>query len=274
MTRPDADLIAALERADYHPLWDRYQRITPIAPTAKDSPKIWRWHDFEPFVERAAREVPIADVERRAIILAHPAFGGATVTTGNLIGAFTILNPGDHAVPHRHTVSAIRFATRADGAVTIVNGRRCAMRPGDLVLTPPMCWHGHVNEGTRRTTWFDAANIPLVNDLDAQQAERKPLRLEQIRPFARAAGRNRAVRQHDAERARSVARALRAEGVTSAHVVAVAQESVELVVDLLHREGPQIIRRDVGHEPPRKRAWETEPETHQQCPWNPPRTAS
>ena len=30
--RPDADLIRALEGAHYHPLWDRYKRITPIAP--------------------------------------------------------------------------------------------------------------------------------------------------------------------------------------------------------------------------------------------------
>jgi gentisate 1,2-dioxygenase len=165
--RPDAALIADLEVARYHPLWDRYKAITPVVPAAKDAPMRWRWRDFEGFAARAAREVPIEDVERRAIIMAHPAFGGATVTTGNLLGAFTVLNPGDRAVPHRHTASAIRFATRAEGAATIVNGRRCAMREGDLVLTPPMCWHGHINLGHERTAWFDAANMPLVCHLDA-----------------------------------------------------------------------------------------------------------
>lgn len=165
--RPDAALIAELEASRYHPLWDRYKRITPIAPQAKDAPALWRWCDFEPFVARAASEVPIEDVERRAIIMANPAFDGATQTTGNLLGAFTVLNPGDQAVPHRHTASAIRFATRAEGAFTIVNGRRCAMAPGDLVLTPPMCWHGHINTSDARTVWFDAANMPLVCDLDA-----------------------------------------------------------------------------------------------------------
>ena len=78
-----------------------------------------------------------------------------------------MLEPGDKAVPHRHTAAAIRFATRADGAVTIVNGRRCAMNEGDLVLTPPMCWHGHINQGERRTVWFDAANMPAICALDA-----------------------------------------------------------------------------------------------------------
>jgi gentisate 1,2-dioxygenase len=165
--RGDAALIEALERAHIHPLWDRYKRITPMAPKAKDVPMHWRWRDLEPFAERAAREVGIEDVERRALILANPAFGGETVTTQNLIGAFTVLQPGDRAVPHRHTAAAIRFATRAEGALTIVNGRRCEMNEGDLVLTPPMCWHGHINQGERRTVWFDAANMPAICALDA-----------------------------------------------------------------------------------------------------------
>jgi gentisate 1,2-dioxygenase len=116
---------------------------------------------------RSAEECSLADAERRALILAHPAFGGATQTTSNLLCAFTILEPGDKARPHRHTAAAIRFSTQAEGAVTIVNGRRCEMREGDLILTPPMCWHGHINESGRRIIWFDAANMPLIRGLDA-----------------------------------------------------------------------------------------------------------
>ena len=70
--RPDADLIASLEAAHYHPLWDRYKRITPIQPAPRDAPMHWPWRGFEPFVARAAREVPIEDVERRAIIWPIP----------------------------------------------------------------------------------------------------------------------------------------------------------------------------------------------------------
>jgi gentisate 1,2-dioxygenase len=40
------------------------------------------------------------------------------------------------------------------------------MRGGDLILTPPMCWHGHVNDSNHRIVWFDAANIPLLRTLD------------------------------------------------------------------------------------------------------------
>jgi gentisate 1,2-dioxygenase len=99
--------------------------------------------------------------------MAHPAFGQETTTTSTLLAAFTVLDPGDRARPHRHTGAAIRFATRAEGAVTIVNGRRCEMKTGDLILTPPMVWHGHINESDHRIIWFDAANMPLIRAVDA-----------------------------------------------------------------------------------------------------------
>src|SRR4029077_7927029 len=116
-----SDFVARLEAANLHPLWDRFRTLTPVKPNAKDPPLIWRWSDIEPFTERAVSEVAIDDVERRALILVNPAFGGETVTTSNLIAAFPGLAPGARARPHRHTFAAIRFATRAEGAATIVN---------------------------------------------------------------------------------------------------------------------------------------------------------
>jgi gentisate 1,2-dioxygenase len=163
----ESAFIAELEAANLHPLWDRFKTLTPVRPQPKDAPLIWRWTDIAPLAERSVGQVAIDDVERRALILVNPAFAGATVTTSNLIAAFTVLDPGDRARPHRHTFAAIRFATQADGAATIVNGRRCAMQAGDLILTPPMCWHGHINESNHRIIWFDAANIPLLRTLDA-----------------------------------------------------------------------------------------------------------
>jgi gentisate 1,2-dioxygenase len=163
--RSDAPFIAELEAANFHPVWDRFKKITPLRPQAVDAQFIWHWRDIEPLLNRAVAEVPIEDIERRAIIMVNPAFGGETVTTSNLIAAFTVLDPGDRARPHRHTFAAIRFATQSDGAATIVNGRRCEMKSGDLILTPPMCWHGHINDSDHRIFWFDAANLPLIRAL-------------------------------------------------------------------------------------------------------------
>src|SRR5258708_11659226 len=159
--------VAELESKNLHPLWDRYQRITPIKPQPQDAPFIWRWREVEPVLHRSVAEVSINDIEGRALILAHPAFATDTTTTSTLLAAFTVLDPGDRARPHRHTGAAIRFATRAEGAVTIVNGRRCEMQEGDLILTPPMVWHGHINESDHRIIWFDAANMPLIRAVDA-----------------------------------------------------------------------------------------------------------
>jgi len=164
--RQDAKLISDLEEINFQPLWDRFQQLTPMNPNAKDQAFLWRWDDIEPLTHRAGEEVAMVDAERRAVIMTNPAFNGGIVTTSNLISAFTVLQPGDKAPPHRHTAAAIRFATRCEKAVTIVNGRRCEMHEGDLVLTPPMCWHGHINEGDVLTTWFDAANMPLIGQLD------------------------------------------------------------------------------------------------------------
>ena len=78
-----------------------------------------------------------------------------------MLAAFTVLDPGDQraASPYRRG-DPLRHP--ADGAATIVNGRRCDMKDGDLILTPPMCWHGHINASDHRIIWFDAANMPLI----------------------------------------------------------------------------------------------------------------
>src|SRR6266849_604624 len=155
-----SSFVSELESKNLHPLWDRYQRITPVKPAPKDTPFVWRWRDIEPFLHRSVGEVAINDIERRALIMAHPAFGAETTTTSTLLAAFTVLEPGDRARPHRHTGAAIRFATCADGAATIVNGRGYEMKAVDLKRTPPMNRHRHINESDHRIIWLDAANMP------------------------------------------------------------------------------------------------------------------
>src|SRR5215510_14465495 len=98
--------VSELETKHLHPLWDRYQRITPMQPQAPDASFIWRWRDVEPMLNRSVSEVSINDIERRALIMAHPAFGAETTTTSTLLAAFTVLDPGERARPHRHTGAA------------------------------------------------------------------------------------------------------------------------------------------------------------------------
>jgi gentisate 1,2-dioxygenase len=98
VAKQSSPFVAELESKNLHPLWDRYQRITPIKPQPPDAPFLWRWREVEPLLQRSVGEVSINDIERRALIMAHPAFGAETTTTSTLLAAFT-------AIPARRSVS-------------------------------------------------------------------------------------------------------------------------------------------------------------------------
>jgi gentisate 1,2-dioxygenase len=162
-----SSLIAALAEANAQPLWDRYMGLVPREPRPADAPHIWRARDMQPLIERAVREVSMDDAERRVLLLTHPAFGGSVATTTNLSGGLQIIEPGERAPAHRHSLSAVRFVMSGSGAVTIVDGKRCPMEEGDLILTPTWTWHEHVNEGSCRMVWFDGLDVPLAKYLDS-----------------------------------------------------------------------------------------------------------
>jgi gentisate 1,2-dioxygenase len=154
-----------LQKANIQPLWDRYNKLLPEEPTPPDRPTLWRYADLQPLIERAARDVSMANSERRVLMLVNPAFEGKPYTTTNLFAGIQILEPGERARLHRHTPSAMRFILEGRGASTVVDGQYCDMLPGDLILTPNWCWHEHVNESDRRCVWLDALDMPLATNL-------------------------------------------------------------------------------------------------------------
>jgi gentisate 1,2-dioxygenase len=160
-------LVEALAAADLQPLWDRYMRLLTREPAPIDPPMHWSWEGLQPLVERAVAEVGMADAERRVLLLSHPAFAPHPYTTTNLAAGIQILQPGEHADSHRHTAAALRFMLQGEGAVTWVDGKRCEMTEGDLILTPAWCWHEHSNEGNQRVVWFDGLDLPLAAHLRA-----------------------------------------------------------------------------------------------------------
>src|SRR5262249_56125838 len=93
VTRQGSRFVSELESMHLHPLWDRYQRITPIKPQAPDTPFVWRWREVEPMLHRSIAEVSINDIERRALIMAHPAFGAETTTPSPPPPPFTLPPP-------------------------------------------------------------------------------------------------------------------------------------------------------------------------------------
>ncbi|MCK4124483.1 cupin domain-containing protein [Ralstonia nicotianae] len=158
----DRDLVAALERVNVQPLWDRFKTLMTREPAAPDAPFLWPWKSMLPMIDRASAEVRMEDAERRVLLLVNPAFGGKVKTTTNLNAALQILGPHEHAHEHRHRLSAIRLILEGNTATTTVNGEHVPMSRGDLILTPAMCWHGHVNHGEDRMVWLDGLDLPLA----------------------------------------------------------------------------------------------------------------
>ncbi|HWP58722.1 MAG TPA: cupin domain-containing protein [Candidatus Acidoferrales bacterium] len=150
------------------PLWKVTARLLPAEPRTKVLPYLWRWAELRRLAHRSAELVPIErGGERRVLGLMNPGLGGKYAATHTLWAAVQIVKPGETAPCHRHTASAIRFIIEGDRSFTTVNGDKCMMSRGDLVLTPNWTWHDHGCESDRPMIWMDGLDLPLVGDLDA-----------------------------------------------------------------------------------------------------------
>ncbi len=92
-------------------------------------------------------------------------------STNTLYLSCSIYNPGERAPAHRHTSNASRFVLHGSGGYTTIEGEKCTMERGDLILTPAGTWHDHGNEGTEPVMWVDVLDLPLVENLSASVFE-------------------------------------------------------------------------------------------------------
>ena len=183
MNRPTPQQLAQSGSLD-----ELYGKLGPVmmvpgwakaAPSLWPEPKksfqahCWSYDQAKGGLDAAGRLINTELAERRNLILQNPATGYATSRT--IVAAYQMIMPGEKARSHRHTPNALRLVIDADpGAYTIVNGERLAMMPGDVVLTPNWCWHGHGNEGRACAYWLDVLDVPLVQLLDPMFFEPHP----------------------------------------------------------------------------------------------------
>jgi gentisate 1,2-dioxygenase len=136
----------------------------------------WAWQEVRPLIGAAIEIRSPQAVERRVLSLVNPRSTGpadeATVT--NIAAALQILMPGEAARAHRHSMNALRFVLEGSNAYTIVDGKRCLMREGDLVITPGWTWHEHVHEGQGPIVWLDVLDVPLHQYLATTRFEPGP----------------------------------------------------------------------------------------------------
>ena len=112
---------------------------------------------------KAGELTPIEKAERRVLVMANPGHGLDKMQASSAIYlGMQLLLPGEWAPSHRHTPNAVRMIVEGEGAYTTVDGQKCPMSRGDLILTPTGLWHEHGHDGTDPVIWLDVLDLPLM----------------------------------------------------------------------------------------------------------------
>jgi gentisate 1,2-dioxygenase len=148
--------------------WRISADVQATRPRVAMRPHVWRGSDVSRILLRAGELIRHGDAaERRTIRLVNPGLTAQHCATHTLAAAVQLVRPGEVAPAHRHTPVATRFLIKGEGAFTTVEGERCTMGPGDLVLTPRWTWHHHGNDGAEPAMWMDGLDFPLAILLNA-----------------------------------------------------------------------------------------------------------
>jgi len=163
------DYRAALAAQNLVPLWPSLRALLPPErPKPATRPTHWSYEALRPLLLRAGDLTPIEKAERRVLVLANPGPGLDRMQASPAIYlGMQLLLPGEWAPSHRHTPNAVRLIVEGEGAYTTVDGEKCPMRRGDLVLTPTGLWHEHGHDGDAPVVWLDVLDLPLVVALEA-----------------------------------------------------------------------------------------------------------
>lgn len=144
------------------------------SPHATAIPWLWKWSEVRPQILRAVDLVSPENVERRVLGLVNSKLRelGKSGATPTLTAALQLIMPGEVAISHHHTPAALRVIIEGRGAYTAVDGERCWMEPGDLILTPAWTYHDHKHEGKGPMIWLDGLDVPLIRSVDSNFFER------------------------------------------------------------------------------------------------------
>jgi gentisate 1,2-dioxygenase len=160
--------------------WNLGMEGLPACPTTNVEPCVWKWADVRRSLLRAGELINLEQSERRVVRLVNPGLKERPFATHTLQISFQYVKPGENARAHRHTPAALRFIIEGNGAYTTVNGQKCVMEPGDLILTPKLSWHDHSNDSGEPMLWLDGLDFPLVQALHQVMQERYPERRQPI----------------------------------------------------------------------------------------------
>lgn len=158
------EYVQALNEQNLVPLWPSLGAVLPAdIPTRTTQPTHWSYSMIRPLLPQAGELTPIEKAERRVLVMSNPGHGldAMKVSPAMYVG-MQLLLPGEWAPSHRHTPNAVRMIIEGDGAYTTVDGEKCPMNRGDLILTPSGLWHEHSHDGQAPVVWLDVLDLPLI----------------------------------------------------------------------------------------------------------------
>ena len=146
------------------PLWPSLRALLPpTVPARRTRATAWRYAAIRPLLMHAGELTPIEKAERRVLVLANPGHGlDKMQASAAMYLGMQLLLPGEWAPSHRHTPNAVRMVVEGEGAWTTVDGEKCPMSRGDLILTPTGLWHEHGHDGSDPVVWLDVLDLPIV----------------------------------------------------------------------------------------------------------------
>jgi gentisate 1,2-dioxygenase len=170
------ELREAMREAHMVPIWESPTAYKPDG--AREPAHLWPWRTTRSIMFQTGAVSSPTVVERRVLSLVNPKSQSPVdeATAGCLNAALQMLLPHEAARPHRHSMNALRFVLEGSGAETIVDGKACSMRPGDLITTPGWCWHEHVAGEGEPTIWMDVLDFALHLFLGTFEFEPGPAR--------------------------------------------------------------------------------------------------
>ncbi len=159
----------ALSALNLVPLWPSLRSVLPPkVPARKTQATHWPYASVRPLLMQAGELTPMEKAERRVLVLANPGHGLEKMqASAAMYLGMQLLLPGEWAPSHRHTPNAVRMVVEGEGAWTTVDGEKCPMERGDLILTPTGLWHEHGHDGDEAVVWLDVLDLPLVYYMEA-----------------------------------------------------------------------------------------------------------
>ncbi len=157
-----------LSAQNAQPLWPSMRSVLPYGiPDRQTRPHLWRYSELRPLLLQAGELTPIEKAERRVLMLSNPGLAPNPFATATIFFGLQLILPGESAPTHRHSPSAVRLIIEGEGGFTTVEGQRCPMEKGDVILTPSGLWHEHEHNGSGPMVWLDALDLPLIGRIEA-----------------------------------------------------------------------------------------------------------